>query len=304
MSFTDLMQSGRGPGLIGMLLGLLVLAGFGILFMFVFDEGMQGADQSIDSIIRRQSDDIKRLRSHLSEESRTMELASARQAQQKALRELDRENQFRDAQAVTLKNDIGKAQAKHDELVASFEAYKDEYRAFVRAKAKGESIPRLETRKGEVYEGVIFREVSAVGIQVLHSGGQKRIPFEDLPQDLQDRFQFDAGQKAAALAREEEIHKEHESAVAASDAAVSEKAAEDRMKAEEEARQRAVLAIASGKRRIEAIREEIKHLREDIVREAAKPISQAPQMRIKLANKERDLVNLTREVSRLEASSK
>jgi hypothetical protein len=40
MSFSDLMQSGRGPGVIGMLLALVVLVGFGLLFMFAFDEGL------------------------------------------------------------------------------------------------------------------------------------------------------------------------------------------------------------------------------------------------------------------------
>ncbi len=48
----------------------------------------------------------------------------------------------------------------------------------------------------------------------------------------------------------------------------------------------------------------IEKLRQDIVQEKNKPISQAPQMRIKLANMERDLVALTREVSLLEASTK
>jgi hypothetical protein len=35
MSFTDLMSSSRGPGLIGTLMALLVLVGFGTLYLFV-----------------------------------------------------------------------------------------------------------------------------------------------------------------------------------------------------------------------------------------------------------------------------
>jgi hypothetical protein len=62
MSFSDMMSSGRGPGVIGMLMALVVLVGFGVLFMFATDEGFQGGDQSIESIIKHQAGDIESLK--------------------------------------------------------------------------------------------------------------------------------------------------------------------------------------------------------------------------------------------------
>ena len=41
MGFSDLLSSSRGPGVIGVLVALLVLGGFGTLFV-VFDDNMQG----------------------------------------------------------------------------------------------------------------------------------------------------------------------------------------------------------------------------------------------------------------------
>ena len=58
MSFSDMMSSGRGPGVIGMVMALIVLLGFGLLFMFAFDEGLQGGSQSIQSVIAQQAKHI------------------------------------------------------------------------------------------------------------------------------------------------------------------------------------------------------------------------------------------------------
>ena len=301
MSFTDLMQSGRGPGVIGMLLGMLVLLGFAVLFMFAFDEGLQGG-QTLDSVVRQQTTDISRLRSDITRVKGSLEVVSSRASTEKSLEELERENKFRSAQLTTLENDLKNSLGKLEDLQNAFEDYKNQYRTFARNRAKGESIPRLETRDGEVYLGVTLRDVTAIGIQILHEGGQKRIHFEQLPAEMQERFQFDASQKAAAIANEEQIHKSHEAAVAASAAAVDAEAQNQRIKAAEEADQRRKLAIINGKKRIESMKEEIRNLREDIVREGHKTISRAPQMRAKLAAMERDYATLVREVAKLEAS--
>ncbi len=50
----------------------------------------------------------------------------------------------------------------------TFADYKDEYRAYARGKAKGETIETLETLTGVIYHNAIIREVTAIGIQIRH----------------------------------------------------------------------------------------------------------------------------------------
>ena len=118
---------------------------------------------------------------------------------------------------VTLSGKVESSMAEVNRQKTAFEAYKDQYRAYIRGKAIGESMAVLETRGGTIYKNVNIREVTAVGIQIRHDDGQKRIPFEDLPEALKERFQFDPQQKVAAIAKEESDRSEHEAAAAASD---------------------------------------------------------------------------------------
>lgn len=302
MSFSDLMSSGRGPGVIGMILALVVLLGFGLLFMFAFDEGWQGGDQSIESVISHQAKEIEDLKTGISRGEKQLANVPALFAAEKKLKDLKRENQFRDGNIDGLKKSIASANGAIGEKLAEFEAYKEKYRAFARNKAKGRELERLETRDGDVYQKVTIREVTPIGIQIMHDGGQKRISFEQLSADMQDEFQFDPKQKADAIAKEEAMRSEHESAVSAAQEAASQQAAEQRAKDAEEKRQNIIRAIAVKESRIESLKTEIQSLEEAIPKESLKRISRAPQMRLQLAGKQRDLSALTEDVARLRSS--
>jgi hypothetical protein len=186
--------------------------------------------------------------------------------------------------------------------VDAFEAYKDEYRAHVRGKAKGESINLLETQTGAVYKNVNIREVTAVGIQIRHDEGQKRIPFEELPVAMIERFQFDAKQKAAAVEKEKAAWNEHEAAVTAADMVSENQAAERAAKEAEALRQKNLRLMAAKQARISPLAEEIKNLEEALLKESEKRFSRAPQMRAQLANKQSELAALRAEVARMSAN--
>jgi hypothetical protein len=301
MSFSDMMQSARGPGVIGMIMALVVILGFGLLFMFAFDEGMQGGDKSIESVIAHQTAEIDGTKEAILRGGKKTGEAPLVLAAAKELTALKRENQSRDAKIGGLKQDVATAADALAAKSKEFEGYKDVYRAFVRGKAKGQMIGRLESLKGTVYENATIREVTAIGVQIRHDGGFKRIPFEELPMEMQDHFQFDPKQKAEALANEESARKEHEGAVSAANAAVSEQAAEQRIKNAEAAREQAIRAIAMKESRMESLSDEIKQLQEAIVLEGKKTISRAPQMRAQLASKQQEAVTLREEVSRMRA---
>ena len=302
MSFSDLMSSGRGPGVIGMLLAMVVLVGFGLLFMFAFDEGMQGADQSIESVISNQAKEIDNLTSGIAHGEKELTKAPALIAVGKKLKDLKRENQFRDGNIDGLKKGIASANEAITAKLAEFEAYKDKYRAFARGKAKGRELEKLETRDGSAYQKVVIREVTAIGFQIMHDGGQKRIAFEQLPAEMQDEFQFDPKQKAEAVAKEAAFENEHENAVTAAQEVAGQQAAVQREKAAEEKRQNMVRAIAVKESRIESLKTEIKQLNEDLPKQSLKSISNAPQMKLQLSNKQRELSALSAEVARLRSA--
>lgn len=298
MSFSDLMSSGRGPGVIGMLMALFVLLGFGLLFMFAFDEGLQGSDQSIESIISHQEREIDGAKVSISRGMEALGNAPAFIAANKELISVKRENQYRQGRIDSLRQGIADAQEAVAAKTAEFEAYKDNYRAFVRGRAKGQVIDRLETRKGAVFENVTIREVTPVGMQIRHDGGMRRIAFEDLPAELQEQFQFDPKQKAAAMAQERAERIEHEAAVSAASEMVNRQSMERKQKEEDAAREAAVRAIEMKRSRIKSLSEEIRVLNQALRVESRKGISRAPQMRAQLAAKQREMAALEADVAR------
>jgi hypothetical protein len=203
---------------------------------------------------------------------------------------------------LSLENNIKDAKAELSRGNDLFEGYKDEYRAYVRSGAKGEAMDTLETQSGAAYKNVNIREVTAVGIQIRHDEGQKRIPFEELPAAMIERFQFDSKQKAAAVAKEQAAWNEHEAAVSAADQ-VSEQQAEEQSKKNADALREKNLRLLTVKQaRIAPLAEEIRLLEEAIQKEGLKRLSRAPQMRVQLANKQSELEALRADVARMSAS--
>ena len=181
MSFSEMMESGRGPGVIGMLLALLVLVGFGALFVFAFDDKLQGGAQSIESYLASQAKEIADANASISHGQKRLMKAPERHALKKELAGIKRENQSRAARIDSLETGVASAKQDVAALMKAFEGYKDEYRAVARGKAKGETMERLETRDGNAYVNVIIKDVTPIGLQIMHDGGLKRIPYEELP---------------------------------------------------------------------------------------------------------------------------
>ena len=258
------MSSGRGPGVIGMVMALIVLLGFGLLFMFAFDEGLQGGDQSIESIIAHQAKDIIYDQQSITAGRESLAQAPTKLANIKELSRLKRENEALETNIVQLVSAV--ATGKTDVVKANdvFEAYKDQYRAFVRNKAKGESIEKLETLSGVNYLNVNIREVTAIGIQIRHEGGQKRIAFEDLPAEMRDRFQFDQTQKQEALAQEAETRENHEAAVAVAETMADQQMDQKREMDTAKAKAKSKRAIVMKEVQIKSLEDEIHSLNAEL----------------------------------------
>jgi folylpolyglutamate synthase/dihydropteroate synthase len=301
MSFSEMMESGRGPGVIGMLMAVAVLAIFGMLFVFAFDDKFQGGGKTIESIIADQAREIAEIKNSIADVEKQLPEIPVRQERKNELTAIKRENQTRKAQIESLQAGIKASNEEVAAITLELESHKDKYRAVVRGKAKGEIIARLEVRDGQIYENVTIREVTPIGVQIMHDGGHKRIPFEQLPAPMIDRFQFDPKQKAAAIAAEEAQRTVHETAVSEATAAEVQDLADKKKADAEERKASMVRSIAVKKSRLLALKAEIASLEDAILREGYKRISRAPQMRIDLSNKQRELSDLQANVARMQA---
>lgn len=283
MSFSDLMSSGRGPGVIGMVMALIVLLGFGLLFMFATDEGFQGGDQSIESLIAHQAKDLEFTKGTVENGRELLGDAPERIKKAKELSRLKRGSLALQERVVALERDIESGKAEAVLSNKAFEDYKDQYRAYVRGKAKGETLDTLETGSGVIYKNVSIREVTAVGIQIRHDDGHKRIAFEELPEAMRDHFQFDPSQKAAAVASEQAKWNEHEAAVAVAGDLADKEIAKQKEKEAELAKERTMRDIAIKQAQITSLHQEIGNLEQEADRAEAQASSARAAGRIHIS---------------------
>ncbi len=190
MGFSDLLTSSRGPGVIGTLLALLVLVGFGTLYIFVFDEGLQGGKKTIQAVVRDQALDIETHKVQIENAKKRIEDGARYKAKGKEADDLKMRAGISAEKIAELTTAKSAAESAITAANEDWEKYKDEYRASEWAAAKGEKLEDIKTPSGEVFVNVVISGVDHTGVKISHSAGSKTIPPKDLPVDLHDRFQF------------------------------------------------------------------------------------------------------------------
>jgi hypothetical protein len=185
-----------------------------------------------------------------------------------------------------------------------------------RRQAVGQVIAKLETLKWDVYENVTIREVSPIGIAIRHDAGSRRVPFEELPLEMQRQFLFDPKEKEKALADEHAVQNAH---LAQVEAAKVERSEVQKTGQAEEYRLKVSKAIATKSARIQVLEDEIRSLESDVAREESKKynnggyyrhdgrwipnavgISRAPEFRKKLEAKRQEYGVLKQQVAMLQ----
>lgn len=294
-----------------MLMAIFVFLGFGALYFLVFDESVQGGDRSIESVIRDQGREIESLKARIEEQGQQLARGEGRIGVAKELAVFARENQFREGTLDGLRKDVAKQQERIVEAEAVFAAYQDEYRVYERGRAKGETMDLIVTQDGTEFHDVTIREVTAVGMQIVHRDGHKRILFEELPTPLQDRFQFSAEQKQAALVAEAARRAAHDADAGAAIAAQDAKKDEHREKQRAEERAKLEREIALKEARIVAISSEMRSIEQEISDAQARAaaaraagrqfIDRSGNLRGKLQSRQNEQNNLRREIIELQA---
>jgi len=200
--FDDMLTSYRGAGVIGTFMGVFVLGGFVLLSVFAFDPQYNGSVQSLDGLIASQEREIAQLERQLNEGKSRYERYLELKAKANALAEIREENRERRKKLdklARLQERVGDAGVRIDAEAAT---YVRKYREQVRSKAVGESIGKLVMVDGRTIENATISQVTPAGIHLRHADGIQRIPANELPADLRDRFQFDDAEMEDFLNRE------------------------------------------------------------------------------------------------------
>jgi hypothetical protein len=195
MGFSDLTSSSRGPGVIGTVLAMVVLIGFGCLYMFVYADAGQPNSKRLDVIVREQATELESSEFELANLKAQIEKSEKFKTQALEIDSLNRQAKTQSAHISELESNREAGEAALNKAKQAFEDYKNAYRKASRESAKGEKIPVLKTISGETYLDVVIRNVDEIGMDIRHSQGFKRIDYENLPENIQDRFQFDPEQK-------------------------------------------------------------------------------------------------------------
>lgn len=185
---SDLLTSSRGPGVIGTLLALVVLVGFGGLTMVVFNDNTSG--KGLGAQIKDKEAAIRNQEARVKHWQMAAVEYDARRKQADKLDSLSRRLGRKQAAVAKAKTGVDQAKTKILRLVEEFESYKERYRVAERAKSAGEKMAKLTTKDGKVYEQVKVLEVTAIGMKIMHKSGTSRVEYHRLPDEIQDRFQF------------------------------------------------------------------------------------------------------------------
>jgi hypothetical protein len=207
--FDDLISSSRGPGVIGTLVALLVLVGFGTLFLFAFDDDFRGGDKSIESVIRDQGTELESLKSSVIAKTKSIEVAPERSKIALESDEVSRQTRLNKGKVSGVLAIIEKVKGETATTQKSLEDYRQHYREQVRSQAIGLKYPELKTLSGKCYKQVAISRVDAVGLAFTHADGSTRADFDDLPADIQEYFQYDVKEKERTKAAENLIAGQH-----------------------------------------------------------------------------------------------
>jgi chromosome segregation ATPase len=303
----------KGPLAIGFFLAVVVLVGFAI-FMMAVDETLisLGGNDTLRAQNRRQKEEIRSLAAHLAELEDTKIRAAKNQETAAKLKKITAENESMTADLESLRAKLASGTEALEAANKEFEDYKNQYREHVRKKAEGEKLEKLVTLGGETYENIIIRKVTPIGIQIRHTDGVKGIPYEDLPNDMQDYYQFDAEQKKQALLKEQIATDIHLAEVASAQSQKKSETAVNEMIESHQNLDRVRQSISLKNTQIAKLQSEITSLQEAISAEEAKKIrrnevydrvgglSRAPVLRIELQKKQDSIATLRNHVQQLQ----
>lgn len=194
--------------MIGTILALIVLLGFGALFLVITDGSGSFGGENIHTQIKSKENSIRRKQL----ETKYWQDAAVEYEKNRKmvgeLQEVERNVKLKQKQVESRLEGIATIKGEMVQEVEKLEEYKKQYRIAERERAVGEEYDNLTTKEGEGFEQVSIRRVSALGMEIRHKNGFKRIAYQNLPDEMQDRFQF-SEDDAKSLASREKAAERH-----------------------------------------------------------------------------------------------
>ena len=282
MGFTDLVSSGRGPGVIGTLIAVFVLVAFGALYTLVFDPNNLENHKKIEAVVRDLGLEIDGKKTQLESYKEQTKLVAQRKAGESELRELTARVEATAKRIEEARAEQAGAAEAAKAAEKEWEDYKEEYRTATWAKAKGRELGTLKLSDGTVFENTTIRKVDHAGMDVMCSSGPKNIKFELLPTDLQDELQFDVVKRDQFVDDQNAAVDHHIESV---QYAQTRERRDGKILARTEAKTQKAKAEDAWKQAkddVERYRTAIARKKADISAEKKKSISKAPQMEVEL----------------------
>lgn len=276
MALQDMITSFKGLATIGVILSLLILVFFLAFGRLAMDEQFAGGGETLESRISKNENSLERLRMKKAEYGDQMALFGEREEDAEALAELQISIQ-------KLKEDHASMRMDKEELLddiqtveESYYSYRVRYRNYVRQQAVGNEFEKFVTQDGKTYEKVKIKSIDGLGMTITHRDGSKRISFENLPHELQVKYQYDKQEAVDQQRREADMNEQRRLAqVAASREAEIKNAALQQQRAQKEETERRA-SIKNMTLAIENLDGQIMALQEKIRRESYKSVSRAP----------------------------
>ncbi len=312
MLFDDLFSSAKGPGVIGTIMALIVLLGFGLLFMLASDQGFKGGEKSLASIIRETEKEIEGTRSRIQSGEDLLQQIPRLEELVSAFNRATARNESLAAGVSSRNANIQALKEKRDNKLTEWEDYRNQYRANIRTTAVGTSIPELKTTEGKIYLAVVISKVTAIGIHIRHKDGLSNLNFKVLPQEIQDYYQYDEKQMLSETKRLAEVTQSLNKAAATVHAANEVANAEQKDNDKKADREKIIVKIAMMEAQVSSLTGQISQLEGDIVSaqsaaSAARAagrihLSNAGILRGQLNQKRADLLRVQQGIARLNAS--
>lgn len=103
---------------------------------------------------------------------------------------------------------LSDARESYAEEAGNYFAVVDQYRSGQRNQAVGESLQELTLRSGEVFTDVAIQGVDSSGLTIRYPEGIKKIPYLQLPLEIQKRFEFADSEATESVRAELERQKQ------------------------------------------------------------------------------------------------
>jgi hypothetical protein len=187
----DLFSSSKGPGLIGLLLGLFVPAGFCGLGFAVFDGRLNGEIASRKKKeLNQDAQNILLLKDQIVRSDGLMDGRKKRKAYARKLGVTKRGIDLRKIRLAEITSEVDGENWKITALKEEKKVYMQHYRKVAADRMVGRVVTKLTTSDGKIYYNVEITKVSGLEMSFKHKNGVGNVKLAVLEDALQDTLQF------------------------------------------------------------------------------------------------------------------